>query len=117
MDVNTPSNRFVNFFVFCFSINGLHYAGTITMKMILILAQTHVSGLDVVRTDRTLVFYEKKENLSKLWDILSVYAKIDSDVGYGQGEFLNFNLKYFVLPHLDFDQHRIHHYFFRSYLP
>ncbi|KAL0353603.1 UNVERIFIED_CONTAM: GTPase-activating protein gyp7 [Sesamum angustifolium] len=27
----------------------------------------HQIGLDVVRTDRTLVFYEKQENLSKLW--------------------------------------------------
>ena len=36
-------------------------------------------------TDRTLVFYEKQENLSKLWDILAVYAWIDKDVGYGQG--------------------------------
>ncbi|CAL0303828.1 unnamed protein product [Lupinus luteus] len=45
----------------------------------------HISGLDVNRTDRTLVFYEKKENLSKLWDILAVYARIDTDVGYGQG--------------------------------
>lgn len=56
----------------------------------------------MVRTDRTLVFYEKKENLSKLWDILAVYARIDSDVGYGQGEFLNFQS--FALPHLDVDQ-------------
>ena len=47
-----------------------------------------ISGLDVVRTDRTLVFYEKQENLSKLWDILAVYAWIDKDVGYGQGGFL-----------------------------
>lgn len=45
-----------------------------------------LSGLDVIRTDRTLVFYEKQENLSKLWDILSVYAWIDTDVGYCQGE-------------------------------
>lgn len=42
-------------------------------------------GLDVIRTDRTLVFYEKQENLSKLWDILAVYAWIDKDVGYCQG--------------------------------
>ncbi|KAK8706069.1 hypothetical protein V6N13_049647 [Hibiscus sabdariffa] len=42
-------------------------------------------GLDVKRTDRNLVFYEKQENLSKLWDILSVYAWIDIDVGYCQG--------------------------------
>ncbi|KAK7290825.1 hypothetical protein RIF29_05547 [Crotalaria pallida] len=45
----------------------------------------HQIGLDVVRTDRTLVFYEKQENLSKLWDILAIYAWIDKDVGYGQG--------------------------------
>ncbi|XP_052177205.1 uncharacterized protein LOC127791391 [Diospyros lotus] len=45
----------------------------------------HQIGLDVVRTDRTLVFYEKKENLSKLWDILSIYAWFDTDVGYCQG--------------------------------
>ncbi|CAL5445339.1 unnamed protein product [Camellia sinensis] len=35
--------------------------------------------LDVVRTDRTLVFYEKQENLSKLWDIVAVYAWFDID--------------------------------------
>ncbi|XP_071730209.1 rab GTPase-activating protein 22-like [Rutidosis leptorrhynchoides] len=45
----------------------------------------HQIGLDVVRTDRTLVFYEKPENLAKLWDILAVYAWFDKDVGYGQG--------------------------------
>lgn len=44
-------------------------------------------GLDVVRTDRPLVFYEKQENLSKLWDSLAVYAWIDKDVGYGQGDY------------------------------
>ncbi|XP_019196832.1 PREDICTED: TBC1 domain family member 15-like [Ipomoea nil] len=45
----------------------------------------HQIGLDVVRTDRTLIFYEKQENLSKLWDILAVYAWFDKDVGYCQG--------------------------------
>ncbi|XP_058219996.1 rab GTPase-activating protein 22-like [Rhododendron vialii] len=45
----------------------------------------HQIGLDVARTDRTLVFYEKQENLSKLWDILAVYAWFDTDVGYCQG--------------------------------
>ncbi|KAL8195542.1 hypothetical protein R6Q57_025945 [Mikania cordata] len=45
----------------------------------------HQIGLDVVRTDRTLLFYEKPENLAKLWDVLSVYAWFDKDVGYGQG--------------------------------
>lgn len=44
-----------------------------------------MSGLDVIRTDRTLVFYEKQENLSRLWDILAVYAWTDIDVGYCQG--------------------------------
>ncbi|MCD7448390.1 hypothetical protein HAX54_041542 [Datura stramonium] len=39
----------------------------------------HQIGLDVIRTDRTLVFYEKQENLSKLWDILSVYAWFDRE--------------------------------------
>ena len=50
-------------------------------------------GLDVVRTDRTLVFYEKQENLSKLWDILAVYAWSDADVGYCQGGWSNILLK------------------------
>ncbi|PWA56639.1 rab-GTPase-TBC domain-containing protein [Artemisia annua] len=45
----------------------------------------HQIGLDVVRTDRTLMFYEKQENLAKLWDVLAVYAWHDKDVGYGQG--------------------------------
>ncbi|XP_015936475.3 rab GTPase-activating protein 22, partial [Arachis duranensis] len=49
------------------------------------LLTLHQIGLDVIRTDRTLVFYEKQENLSKLWDILAVYAWLDKDVGYGQG--------------------------------
>lgn len=42
-------------------------------------------GLDVFRTDRTLIFYEKQENLAKLWDILAVYAWFDKDIGYCQG--------------------------------
>ncbi|PKI67661.1 hypothetical protein CRG98_011874 [Punica granatum] len=44
----------------------------------------HQIGLDVIRTDRTLVFYEKQQNLSKLWDILAVYAWVDTDIGYCQ---------------------------------
>ena len=44
-----------------------------------------IIGLDVLRTDRSMVFYEKKENLSKLFDILAVYAWIDKEVGYCQG--------------------------------
>ncbi|KAH0634958.1 hypothetical protein KY289_037984 [Solanum tuberosum] len=45
----------------------------------------HQIGLDVVRTDRTLVFYENEANQSKLWDVLSVYAWMDKDIGYVQG--------------------------------
>lgn len=45
-------------------------------------------GLDVVRTDRALVFYESEANQAKLWDVLSVYAWLDNDIGYVQGEFL-----------------------------
>uniref|UniRef100_M1B6F5 RabGAP/TBC domain-containing protein n=2 Tax=Solanum tuberosum TaxID=4113 RepID=M1B6F5_SOLTU len=42
-------------------------------------------GLDVVRTDRSLVFYENQANQAKLWDVLAVYAWIDEDIGYVQG--------------------------------
>lgn len=59
--------------------------GPLDKKVIQWLLTLHQIGLDVNRTDRTLVFYEKQENLSKLWDILSVYAWIDTDVGYCQG--------------------------------
>ncbi|XWS11187.1 hypothetical protein CRYUN_Cryun38cG0062400 [Craigia yunnanensis] len=59
--------------------------GTLDKKVIQWMLTLHQIGLDVIRTDRTLVFYEKQENLSKLWDILSVYACIDTDVGYCQG--------------------------------
>ncbi|KAD2392827.1 hypothetical protein E3N88_39817 [Mikania micrantha] len=45
----------------------------------------HQIGLDVVRTDRSLMFYEKQENLAKLWDVLAAYACYDKDVGYDQG--------------------------------
>jgi hypothetical protein len=45
----------------------------------------HQIGLDVVRTDRTLKFYENSSNLAKLWDILAVYAWMDKDIGYCQG--------------------------------
>ncbi|XP_020223192.1 TBC1 domain family member 15 isoform X1 [Cajanus cajan] len=45
----------------------------------------HQIGLDVVRTDRALVFYETEVNQAKLWDVLSVYAWLDNDIGYVQG--------------------------------
>ncbi|XP_031482838.1 uncharacterized protein LOC116252604 [Nymphaea colorata] len=45
----------------------------------------HQIGLDVVRTDRMLVFYESEENQAKLWDVLAIYAWVDKDIGYCQG--------------------------------
>ncbi|KAL6505237.1 hypothetical protein OROGR_025054 [Orobanche gracilis] len=42
-------------------------------------------GLDVARTDRTLVYYENETNQAKLWDVLAVYAWVDKDIGYVQG--------------------------------
>lgn len=45
----------------------------------------HQIGLDVVRTDRTLVYYEDQQNQARLWDILAVYSWIDKDIGYCQG--------------------------------
>nr|GMD64149.1 TBC1 domain family member 15-like [Ipomoea batatas] len=42
-------------------------------------------GLDVLRTDRSLVFYENEANRAKLWDILAVYAWVDKDISYVQG--------------------------------
>lgn len=45
-------------------------------------------GLDVVRTDRALEFYESEINQAKLWEVLAVYAWVDNDIGYCQGEFL-----------------------------
>ncbi|KAG6756579.1 hypothetical protein POTOM_040010 [Populus tomentosa] len=62
--------------------------GPLDQKVIQWMLTLHQIGLDVHRTDRTLVFYEKQENLSKLWDILAVYAWIDTDVGYCQGDLL-----------------------------
>lgn len=47
-----------------------------------------LAGLDVVRTDRALVYYENEANQAKLWDILSVYAWVDGEVGYMQGKFV-----------------------------
>ncbi|KQK11910.1 hypothetical protein BRADI_1g00450v3 [Brachypodium distachyon] len=62
------------------SVNRVMDKQTIEWKLTL-----HQIGLDVLRTDRSMVFYEKKENLSRLWDILAVYAWIDKEVGYCQG--------------------------------
>lgn len=45
-------------------------------------------GLDVVRTDRTLVFYESEDNQAKLWRVLAVYSWVDNNIGYVQGNLL-----------------------------
>ncbi|GMI76150.1 hypothetical protein like AT4G28550 [Hibiscus trionum] len=45
----------------------------------------HQIGLDVVRTDPALAFYESEANQAKLWDILAVYSWMDNDIGYMQG--------------------------------
>ncbi|KAK9280953.1 hypothetical protein L1049_003844 [Liquidambar formosana] len=45
----------------------------------------HQIGLDVVRTDRALVFYESEINQAKLWDVLAIYAWVDNEIGYCQG--------------------------------
>lgn len=66
-------------------VKELTSRGPLDKKVIQWMLTLHQIGLDVIRTDRTLVFYEKQENLSKLWDILAVYAWIDKDVGYCQG--------------------------------
>lgn len=66
-------------------VKELTSSGPLEKKVIQWMLTLHQIGLDVHRTDRTLVFYEKQENLSKLWDILAVYAWIDTDIGYCQG--------------------------------
>lgn len=45
----------------------------------------HQIGLDVARTDRSLVYYENPANQAKLWDMLAVYSWLDKDIGYCQG--------------------------------
>ncbi|KAL0685676.1 hypothetical protein Bca4012_052524 [Brassica carinata] len=61
--VSTNSNGSVFF-------KKLTSRGPVDKKVIQWLLSLHQIGLDVNRTDRSLEFYEKKENLSKLWDIL-----------------------------------------------
>ncbi|WMV59670.1 hypothetical protein MTR67_053055 [Solanum verrucosum] len=65
--------------------NGFELVKEHDKKVIQWKLSLHQIGLDVIRTDRTLVFYEKQENLSKLWDILAVYAWFDKEVSYCQG--------------------------------
>ncbi|XP_055813164.1 rab GTPase-activating protein 22-like isoform X2 [Solanum dulcamara] len=59
--------------------------GNFDKKMLQWKLSLHQIGLDVVRTDRTLVFYENEANQAKLWDVLAVYAWMDKDIGYVQG--------------------------------
>eukprot|EP00897_Mesotaenium_endlicherianum_P002738 jgi/Mesen1/2492/ME000159S01622 len=45
----------------------------------------HQIGVDVLRTDRSLAFYEEAGNRARLMDLLAAYAWLDPDVGYCQG--------------------------------
>ncbi|KAI3668006.1 hypothetical protein L6452_43077 [Arctium lappa] len=54
-------------------------------KAIRWLLSLHQIGLDVVRTDRPLVYYENEANQAKLWDVLAIYTWVDDDIGYVQG--------------------------------
>ncbi|KAJ9543224.1 hypothetical protein OSB04_022931 [Centaurea solstitialis] len=54
-------------------------------KVISWLLSLHQIGLDVVRTDRPLVYYENEANQAKLWDVLAIYTWVDNDIGYVQG--------------------------------
>ncbi|KAH9785285.1 Rab-GAP TBC domain-containing protein [Citrus sinensis] len=65
---------------------GWHVDGTISDKKVLQwMLGLHQIGLDVVRTDRSLVFYESETNQAKLWDVLAIYSWVDNDIGYVQG--------------------------------
>ncbi|CAI9776675.1 unnamed protein product [Fraxinus pennsylvanica] len=59
--------------------------GTLDKRVIQWKLSLHQIGLDVVRTDRALVFYENEANQAKLWDVLAVYIWMDNDIGYVQG--------------------------------
>ncbi|CAA2933572.1 TBC1 domain family member 15 [Olea europaea var. sylvestris] len=58
---------------------------TLDQRVIQWKLSLHQIGLDVVRTDRALVFYENEANQAKLWDVLAVYVWMDNDIGYVQG--------------------------------
>eukprot|EP00271_Cylindrocystis_brebissonii_P022919 TRINITY_DN904_c0_g2_i1.p1 TRINITY_DN904_c0_g2~~TRINITY_DN904_c0_g2_i1.p1 ORF type:complete len:711 (-),score=115.11 TRINITY_DN904_c0_g2_i1:115-2247(-) len=45
----------------------------------------HQIGVDVLRTDRCLEYFESKEHQARLMNILAVYAWLDDEVGYCQG--------------------------------
>lgn len=66
--------------------HGGHVNNAVSEKKLIQWKLTlHQIGLDVVRTDRALVFYESETNQAKLWDVLAVYAWVDNDIGYVQG--------------------------------
>ncbi|CAN1245211.1 TBC1 domain family member 15 [Linum grandiflorum] len=68
------------------SSEGWHASEAVTDKKVLQWMLTlHQIGLDVVRTDQSLEFYQSEVNSAKLWDILVVYSWIDTDIGYVQG--------------------------------
>lgn len=65
---------------------GWHVNTAISDKKVLQwMLGLHQIGLDVVRTDRSLVFYESETNQAKLWDVLAIYSWVDNDIGYVQG--------------------------------
>ncbi|CAI0434525.1 unnamed protein product [Linum tenue] len=68
------------------SDEGWHASDVVIDKKVLQWMLTlHQIGLDVVRTDQSLEFYQNEVNSAKLWDILAVYSWVDMDIGYMQG--------------------------------
>lgn len=65
--------------------------------LFLIVTVIVVVGLDVVRTDQPLMFYQTETNQAKLWNILSIYAWVDSDISYVQGMYSDFQ-SLFLIP-------------------
>ncbi|OMP11139.1 hypothetical protein COLO4_04013 [Corchorus olitorius] len=65
---------------------GWHVTSAVSDKKVAQwMLSLHQIGLDVVRTDRALTFYENETNQAKLWDILAIYSWVDDDIGYVQG--------------------------------
>ncbi|KAJ8749105.1 hypothetical protein K2173_013712 [Erythroxylum novogranatense] len=65
---------------------GEHVSSSISDKRVVQwMLSLHQIGLDVVRTDQAMVFYQNESNQAKLWDVLAVYSWIDNDIGYVQG--------------------------------
>ncbi|KAJ4726924.1 TBC1 domain family member 15 [Melia azedarach] len=65
---------------------GWHVTSAVSDKKVLQwMLSLHQIGLDVVRTDRALAFYESEANQAKLWNVLAIYSWVDNDIGYVQG--------------------------------